>query len=262
MREIKWIAVLLLSSAAIVALLTGTGLISLPLGTQETVNGQSASSGATRAKDTGDKPHQQSLPDYNPYPPGIIPADLESEIARVLREVDFIENRALARWRALPPPIQTGQPPTLQNTGTESMETLGELMNFDRNMSPGKNQACSSCHMPYVAFSGPIPSVNATMIAYPGTVHFRAGKRTAQRYTYSPFFPVLQYNQDQALFFGGNFWDSRSTGFRLRNPHADKHSIPLSIPRKWVTLTLLASLTSSRSRLTNLSLNWCGAKPR
>src|SRR6266478_9996872 len=135
MREkIKWIAVSLLSSAAIVALPTGTGLISLPLGTQETVNGQSASSGATRAKDTGDKSHQQPPADYNPYPPGIIPADLESEIARVLREVDFIENRALARWRALPPPILTGQPPTLQNTGTEAIETLGELMNFDRKM--------------------------------------------------------------------------------------------------------------------------------
>src|SRR6266404_2983979 len=227
MREkIRWSAALLLSLAAIVALLTGTGLISLRVGTQETVNGQSASSVATGAKDTDDKPHKQSPPDYNPYPPGILPSNLSSEIARVLREVDFIEKRALARWRALPPPALTGQPPTLQNTETEAIETLGELMNFDRNMSPGKNQACSSCHMPYVAFSGPIPSVNATMIAYPGTVHFRAGKRTAQRYTYSPFFPVLQYNQDQALFFGGNFWDSRSTGFRLRNPDAEQAQHP------------------------------------
>ncbi len=45
-------------------------------------------------------------------------------------------------------------------------------------------------------FSGPIPSVNLAMIAFPGTVHFWAGKRTAQRHTYAPFFPVLQYNQD------------------------------------------------------------------
>jgi len=126
MREkIKWIAVSLLSSAAIVALLTGTGLISLPVGAQETFNGQSARPVATGAKDIDSKPHQQSPPDYNPYPPGILPSNLNSEIARVLREVDFIENRALARWRALPPPALTGQPPTLQNTGTESIETLG-----------------------------------------------------------------------------------------------------------------------------------------
>jgi cytochrome c peroxidase len=165
-------------------------------------------------------------PIYNPYPVGILPADLNSELARVAREVDVIEARALARWHALTPPTLTGQPPTLQNTGTEAVEILGELMNYDRNISPGRNVACASCHMPYVAFSGPIPSVNLTMIAYPGTVHFRAGKRTAQRYTYAPFFPVLQYNQVDASFFGGNFWDSRATGYLLRNPDAEQAQHP------------------------------------
>ena len=163
---------------------------------------------------------------YNPYPLGILPPNLNSEVSRVLAEVDFIERRALTRWRNLTPPILTGQPPTLQNTGTEAIETLGELMNYDRRMSPGKDQACSSCHMPYAGFSGPIPSVNLTMIAYPGTLHFRAGKRTAQRYPYAPFFPVLQYNQEQALFFGGNFWDSRATGYQLRNPDAEQAQHP------------------------------------
>jgi cytochrome c peroxidase len=68
--------------------------------------------------------------------------------------------------------------------------------------------------------------VNLTIIAYPGTVHFRAGKRTAQRHTYAPFFPVLQFNQEQQLFFGGNFWDSRATGYRLRNPDAEQAQGP------------------------------------
>ncbi len=167
-----------------------------------------------------------SAPVYNPYPPGILPSDLNSELARVLTEVNFIEARAIARWQALTPPTLTGQPPILQNTGTEAVETLGELMNYDKNISPGRNSACASCHMPYVAFSGPIPSVNLTMIAYPGTEHFRAGKRTAQRYPYAPFFPVLQYNQEQGLFFGGNFWDSRATGYLLRNPDAHQAQGP------------------------------------
>jgi cytochrome c peroxidase len=99
-------------------------------------------------------------------------------------------------------------------------------MLFDKNMSPGRNQACTSCHMPYAGWSGPIPSVNLTMIAYPGTEHFRAGKRTAQRHTYSPFFPVLQFNAEQQLFFGGNFWDSRATGYLLRNPDAEQAQSP------------------------------------
>src|SRR5882757_2445853 len=163
---------------------------------------------------------------YNPYPPGILPSDLDSEIARVLREVDVIEGRALARWRTLQPPILAGQPPVLTNIGTEATETLGELMLFDKNMSPNRNQACASCHMPYAGFGGPIPSVNLTMIAYPGTAHFRAGKRTAQRHPYSPFFPVLQYNQVQGLFFGGNFFDSRATGYKLRVPDAEQAQGP------------------------------------
>src|SRR5260370_14816708 len=94
------------------------------------------------------------VPPYNPYPPGILPGDLNSEIERVLREVDLVERRALARWHALEPPILSGQPPSFQNTGTEAIETLGELMNFDRNISPNRNQDCMSCHMPYADLSG------------------------------------------------------------------------------------------------------------
>ena len=167
-----------------------------------------------------------SQPIYNPYPPGILPSDLSSEVARVQREVDVIEGRALARWKALARPTLAGQPPILQSTGTEAIETLGELMLYDRKISPVENQACASCHMPYAGFSGPIPSVNLTMVAFPGTVHFRAGKRTPQRHPYSPFFPALQYNQVQGLFFGGNFWDSRATGYRLRVPDAEQAQGP------------------------------------
>src|SRR5882757_1069560 len=163
---------------------------------------------------------------YNPYPPGILPSDINAELNRVLREIDVIEARAIQRWHSLPPPTVTNQPPILKDTGTEAVETLGELMQYDKRISPNRNQACASCHMPYTAFSGPIPSVNLTMVAYPGTVHFRAGKRTAQRYTYSPFFPVLQFNEEQNSFFGGNFWDSRATGYLLRNPDAHQAQGP------------------------------------
>jgi len=182
---------------------------------------QTPQTGATQATQS-DAPAQV----YDPYPPGILPDDLNAEIARVLREIDSIEGAAIRRMQNLPPPILTGQPPILKNTGTQAIEILGQLMQYDKNISPNRNIACASCHMPYVAFSGPIPSVNLTMIAYPGTVHFRAGKRTAQRYTYASFFPVLQFNEEQGLFFGGNFWDSRATGYLLRSPDAHQSQGP------------------------------------
>ena len=163
---------------------------------------------------------------YNPYPPVILPADLVSEIARVRREVAFIEAKAIAQWHALTPPVLTGQPPTLQGTGQRANVLLGKLMNFDGNISPFKNRACGFCHMPYAGFSGPIPSVNLTMVAYPGSMEYRAGKRTAQRYTYAPYFPVLNYNQTQGVFAGGNFWDSRATGYLLGSPDAEQAQHP------------------------------------
>jgi cytochrome c peroxidase len=165
-------------------------------------------------------------PVYNPYPRAILPADIDSELARVLREVNFVENEAIAQWHALPPVTRVGNPPIIQNDGVAAVEILGKLMNFDKNISPNENVACASCHMPYVGFSGPIPSVNLSMIAYPGSFHFRAGKRTAQRYTYSSYFPPLQFNATQGAFFGGNFWDSRATGYLLRSPDAEQAQGP------------------------------------
>jgi cytochrome c peroxidase len=198
------------------ALATALGILSVPL------------AGSTEARAQADQP----IAAYNPYPPGILPPDLQSEINRVRHEVATIFNRYLAEWHALPPPTLTGQPPTLTGTGYEAVRILGGLLNYDENMSPFRNEACAFCHMPYAGFSGPIPSVNLTMVAYPGSFRYRAGKRVAQRYTYSPRFPVLHLNQQKnfatrgGTFTGGNFWDGRSTGFLLQSPDAEQAQHP------------------------------------
>jgi cytochrome c peroxidase len=99
-------------------------------------------------------------------------------------------------------------------------------MNYDENISPFRNEACASCHMPYTGYSGPIPSVNLTMVANPGTFHYRAAKRTPQRYPYSPDWPVLEFNDVFESFIGGNFWDGRSTGYLLQSPDAEQAQHP------------------------------------
>src|SRR5947207_10202162 len=145
---------------------------------------------------------------YNPYPSGILPANLQSELNRVKQEVETIFGRYFAEFQALTPtPHLAGNPPILVPNGYQAQRILGGLLNFDINISPFRNVACSSCHMPYVGFSGPIPSVNLTMVAYPGSYRYRAAKRTAQRYTYSHTFPVLNFDTVEGLFFGVNFWD-------------------------------------------------------
>jgi len=169
----------------------------------------------------------QTPPPYNPYPSGILPANLDSERSRIVREITTIFGRYFAEWQALTPtPTNVGNPPILAPNGYDAQRILGGLLNFDLNISPFRNMACASCHMPYTAFSGPIPSVNLTMIAYAGSYPYRAAKRTAQRYPYSHTFPVLNFDTTQNLFFGGNFWDGRATGMKLQAPDAEQAQGP------------------------------------
>src|SRR6516225_6775691 len=174
------------------------------------------------------------VPPYNPYPqlpgstpPTVLPPDLQPEIYRVRREVQTIFGRYFDEWQALTPtPTYAGNPPILVPNGYQAQRILGGLLNYDETISPFNNTACAFCHMPYTAFSGPIPSVNLTMVAYPGSFRYRAGKRSAQRYTYSHTFPVLNFDTTQQLFFGGNFWDGRATGMKLQAPDAEQAQGP------------------------------------
>jgi cytochrome c peroxidase len=205
------------------------------------------------------QPEQAVTPTpYNPYPPGILPSNITSELARVEREIQGIFNNYFAQSKALPPLTFVGNPPILQGTGYEGMRILGGLLQYDLNMSPFKNTACASCHMPYAAFSGPIPSVNLTMIAYPGSLRFRAAKRTAQRYTYSHAFPDLNYNTTQGAFFGGNFWDSRATGYQLQAPDADQAQWPPLDPleMQFPDLACIAFRISKSSYVTLFEQIW------
>jgi cytochrome c peroxidase len=158
---------------------------------------------------------QQSI--YNPYPPGFLPANLQTEINRVNAETDLIFLATLVEASKLP--INPG-------TAMRQIQLLGKLEIFDKNLSVNKNMSCSFCHMPYTGFSGPISSLNATTVAYPGSVRFRFGKRKPQGYTYSPFYPALSFNKTQQDFYGGNFWDLRATGYKLQSADAEQAQGP------------------------------------
>jgi cytochrome c peroxidase len=181
--------------------------------------------------DTGNCPSgstsgQRGVPLYCPYPRGIIPADLDMELQRVRREIRGIEEQAIGDWRGLGPLTPTSPNQVLAGNGVQAVQVLGKLQNYDENLSVFKNVSCASCHMPYSGFSGPISSVNQTTVGYPGSYHFRFGKRKPQSYNYSPYYPPLQYNLTQANFYGGNFWDLRATGYKLRSADAEQSQWP------------------------------------
>jgi len=150
---------------------------------------------------------------------------LKEEIERVSSEIDKIFADTLAEVRSIPGDA---------SHRTKRVQTLGKLLLFDKQLSVNRNEACTFCHMPDVDFTGPISLLNMTTVAYPGSVrdatadpaHSRYGHRKPQSYTYAPYYPVLQYNETQGDFYGGNFWDLRATGVYLQNPAAEQAQDP------------------------------------
>jgi cytochrome c peroxidase len=139
---------------------------------------------------------------------------VEREIDRVVTEIDRIEAQALAQ-------LSNGQPgPTLRTV------LLGKLLVYDKQLSVNRNEACAFCHMPETGFTGPISELNATTVAYPGSVRTRFSQRKPQTHAYAPFAPRLHYNAGQGDFVGGNFWDMRATGIRLGSPAAEQAQAP------------------------------------
>src|SRR6201997_2537038 len=116
------------------------------------------------------------------------------------------------------------------------VQTLGELEIFDPNLSVNKNVACSYCHDPAAGYGNGISILSVfTGGSNPGsvpiTVHGaypnnRIAKRNPQSYVYATYFPPLHYNQSQADFYGGNFWDGRATGYKLQNSAAEQAQDP------------------------------------
>jgi cytochrome c peroxidase len=153
------------------------------------------------------------------------PAGLEEEIKRVEAEIDKIFADTLTQLPSIPADSAHRM---------KQVQTLGKLLLFDKQLSVNRNTACSFCHMPDTDFTGPISILNMTTVAYPGSVRnasadpaqSRYGHRKPQSYTYSPYYPVLQYNQTQGDFYGGNFWDLRATGTYLQNPAAEQAQNP------------------------------------
>ena len=107
------------------------------------------------------------------------------------------------------------------------MEELGKEIYFDKISSPDK-MACADCHSPKVGFTGPKAGINLHGAVYRGAVAERFGNRKPPSAAYATQSPVFDYNEDDGLFIGGNFWDGRATGEILGNPAAEQGS-PASI---------------------------------
>ncbi len=108
------------------------------------------------------------------------------------------------------------------------MEVLGKFL-FYQGISTPESMACAVCHGPSVGFTGPDAEINRHGSVYRGAVPERFGNRKPPSSAYTPFSPVLHYDQKKG-FLGGSFWDGRATGKHLGNPAAEQAQGPFLNP--------------------------------
>ncbi len=111
----------------------------------------------------------------------------------------------------------------------DSMAELGKELFFDKISDPD-SMSCADCHGEKVGFTGPIAGINKKGSVYRGAVPQRFGNRKPPSSGYATLSPVLNFDMDEELFVGGNFWDGRATGWILGNPAADQALGPFLNP--------------------------------
>jgi cytochrome c peroxidase len=109
-------------------------------------------------------------------------------------------------------------PPTIQS--------LGEKLYFDENLSQPAGQSCASCHDPGFGFVDP----DADLPVSAGILPDRFGTRNSPSSAYAMYAPIFYFDGDEGLWIGGQFWDGRATGWELGDPLADQALGPFLNP--------------------------------
>ena len=109
-------------------------------------------------------------------------------------------------------------------------EQLGKQIFFDKNLSINRNQSCATCHAAEVGWTGPDSSLNSKSGVYSGSIPERFGNRKPPSAAYVAQSPVLHLDKKEKVFVGGNFWDGRATGKRLKSPVAEQAQGPFLNP--------------------------------
>ena len=93
-------------------------------------------------------------------------------------------------------------------SAADELEALGEALFLDANLSLNRNQSCSTCHDPNVAFSDGRDGDLGGAVSL-GDDGLSLGDRNAPTLTYASLIPTFQRSQD-GNYVGGFFRDGRA----------------------------------------------------
>jgi len=114
--------------------------------------------------------------------------------------------------------------------GLSPIQSLGKALYFDQSLSANGMQSCATCHAPEVGFTGPDSTINLATAVYPGALPNHFGNRKPPTAAYAGESPVMFFDEAEALWVGGMFWDGRATGWTLGDPLAEQAKGPFLNP--------------------------------
>jgi len=127
-------------------------------------------------------------------------------------------------------PFASAQQPQEQQT---RLESLGQTLFFDNNLSKDRNQSCASCHDPARAFTD---ARNNT--ASFGSDGISLSDRNAPTITYAASIPQFHRNE-QGDYLGGLFWDGRARDLEHQAASPVLNTLEMAMPDETLVLARL-----------------------
>ena len=112
----------------------------------------------------------------------------------------------------------------------ETIESLGEALFFDENLSKNRTQSCASCHDPENGFADPRETDAGKAVSL-GDDGVSLGDRSAPTASYAAFVPEFHINKD-GKYVGGMFWDGREADLEGQAGGPPLNPIEMGMPDK------------------------------
>jgi cytochrome c peroxidase len=101
---------------------------------------------------------------------------------------------------------QTQQPPPSHEIQV-AKDLIGKLAYFDTSLSTPAGQSCASCHSPDTGFAEPHSALPVSQ----GVLSWLVGNRNSPTAAYAAFSPPFHFDDAEAHYVGGQFWDGRAS---------------------------------------------------
>lgn len=129
------------------------------------------------------------------------------------------------------------QPKAAEPAGPTELETFGQALFFDKNLSLKRTQSCATCHDPANGFADPRPNRVNAMVSL-GDDGLSLGQRNAPTASYAAFIPAFGERPDGRLA-GGLFHDGRAASLEEQAGGPPLNAAEMGLPGKQTLLERL-----------------------